>query len=252
MEKSLFEIKRDYEAIVDELEINGGELTEELEQQLAINEEEVVDKLDNYRKIIINLENETVAIKEEINRLKAFSKTKENTAKRLKESALDAVITFGQDGKSGNKVFNLPDCKFFTRTSKSFCINEERLNILINCFLQYMEGLVNNELLVEEHGSISEDAAIGEINKIAKEQYNLLGEFTKDDLHVIKINLSVKTRLSELLKADMYEVSRAYFSNIDCGSDYDIDANKSELKADASIYSMTIGEIETKQNLQIK
>ena len=123
---SIYNITTELEDIFLELEENGGELTPELEERLAITQDNLKSKLDSYRKAYTMFNLEAESCKKEEQRLAVLRKTKENNAERLKGVMLDAVIAYGDLGKSGNKVINLVDSKLYTknrvRTSLSFWI----------------------------------------------------------------------------------------------------------------------------------
>ena len=121
---SIYNITTELEDIFLELEENGGELTPELEEHLAITQDNLKSKLDGYRKAYTVLNLEAESCKKEEQRLAVLRKTKENNAERLKSVMLDAVITYGDLGKSGNKVINLVDSKLYTKNSKCVEIDE--------------------------------------------------------------------------------------------------------------------------------
>ena len=110
---SIYNITTELEDIFLELEENGGELTPELEERLAITQESLKSKLDSYRKAYTMFNLEAESCKKEEQRLAVLRKTKENNAERLKSVMLDAVITYGDLGKSGNKVINLVDSTLY-------------------------------------------------------------------------------------------------------------------------------------------
>lgn len=112
---SIYNITTELEDIFLELEENGGELTPELKERLAITQDNLKSKLNSYRKAYTVLNLEAESCKKEEQRLAVLRKTKENNAERLKGVMLDAVITYGDLGKSGNKVINLVDSKLYTK-----------------------------------------------------------------------------------------------------------------------------------------
>ena len=114
---SIYNITTELEDIFLELEENGSELTPELEERLAITQDNLKEKLNNYRKAYTMLNLDAESCKKEEQRLAVLRKTKENNAERLKGIMLDAVIAYGDLGKSGNKVINLVDSKLYTKNS---------------------------------------------------------------------------------------------------------------------------------------
>lgn len=145
---NIYNITAELEDIFLELEENGGELTPELEERLAITQDNLKSKLDGYRKAYTVLNLEAESCKKEEQRLAVLHKTKENNAERLKGVMLDAVIAYGDLGKSGNKVINLVDSKFYTKNSKCVKINENLNQIFIDLVLEHLQSLWDNDMMM--------------------------------------------------------------------------------------------------------
>ena len=62
---------------------------------------------------------------------------------------LDAVITYGDLGKSGNKVINLVDSKLYTKNSKCVEIDENLNQIFIDLVLEHLQSLWDNDMIEE-------------------------------------------------------------------------------------------------------
>lgn len=144
---NIYNITAEFEDIFLELEENGGELTPELEERFAITQESLKSKLDSYRKTYTVLNLEAESCKKEEQRLAVLRKTKENNAERLKGVMVDAVIDYGDLGKSGNKVINLVDSKLYTKNSKCAKIYENLNQIFIGLVLEYLQSLWNNDII---------------------------------------------------------------------------------------------------------
>jgi hypothetical protein len=93
MKQSLFNIQSEYLALASALE--QGEVTPELEQQLAITEQALQTKAVGYAHIIRESEANVTAIKDEIARLQALLKSEQNKADRLKSAISNAMQMFG-------------------------------------------------------------------------------------------------------------------------------------------------------------
>lgn len=145
---NIYNITTELEDIFLELEENGGELTPELEERLAITQESLKSKLDSYRKAYTVLNLEAESCKKEEQRLAVLRKTKENNAERLKCVMLDAVIAYGDLGKSGNKVINLVDSKFYTKNSKCVEIDKNLNQIFIDLVLEHLQSLWDNDMMI--------------------------------------------------------------------------------------------------------
>lgn len=115
---NIFEIGQQYQEIMDELEENGGELTEEIQERLNINRNEMNDKLDAYRKVIKMKDADIATAKEEIEELSRKIKVRENIIKRLKDTISFAVNKYGGLTKGGSRTFSNGLNKFtFVKTT---------------------------------------------------------------------------------------------------------------------------------------
>jgi len=93
MKKSLYNIEKEYLEIANQLE--DGELSEELEQALTINQAELQGKAVAYAYVIKEADDTVSAIDAEIKRLQALKKTEKNKAERLKETISNAMDLYG-------------------------------------------------------------------------------------------------------------------------------------------------------------
>ncbi len=102
--KSLWEIDADLQKATQELIENGGELTDELNEILTVNNNEFEQKAENYLWLIKNLENEADLRTSEINRLKAKNEAILTTIDTLKSKLIPALL---KRGKTKISDFNL-------------------------------------------------------------------------------------------------------------------------------------------------
>jgi hypothetical protein len=93
--KSMYEISREAMDIVSALEENEGELNPDIESALRINQNELQDKAINYSYAIKTVSNDVDAISEEIKRLQALKKAKENVVQKLKDTVVNAMQIYG-------------------------------------------------------------------------------------------------------------------------------------------------------------
>jgi hypothetical protein len=93
MKQSLYHIQTEYMQLAHALE--HGELTPELEQQLAITEAALEQKAIGYAHIILDAESNVAQINAEIARLQDLKKSEQNKANRLKETIANAMQMFG-------------------------------------------------------------------------------------------------------------------------------------------------------------
>lgn len=104
MNKSLYHIQSEYLQLAQTLEDNGGEITEGIEEALAINQEQLQHKGVNYALVIRQLDGEAEIIAGEIKRLTDLKKSKENAAKRLKDTLKGAMEMFQIQSIKGDLI----------------------------------------------------------------------------------------------------------------------------------------------------
>ena len=103
---TLYGITADMQQILQLIEENEGEMTPEIEQALAITEDQFVQKAEDYGKAILNLKAMAVAAKNEKDRLVGLQKFYENAYKRL-ESALSTAMQVFDHEKVENASMRL-------------------------------------------------------------------------------------------------------------------------------------------------
>lgn len=188
---SLFEIQGNLRGIFNELEMNGGELTPELEEALIINQENLKEKLSAYRAVIAETKMQIEAADAEIKRVQAFKKTKVNLEERLRNSCLDAVLQFGDTGKSGNKIVEFGTNKMFTRDTKSVELDKVIIDTIRESYIRLIGEYENDvEGEVEE---LSMDYILmyisREVNAVRALYEKEPVEITIDDLRCINVKV---------------------------------------------------------------
>lgn len=96
---TLYDITVEQQLLLDQLEENGGELTEELEAALALTEENFDVKAEGYIEAIAKYRDLAANAAERIRKYQQTKKTAENIEKRLKERLLFAMQVFGENKK---------------------------------------------------------------------------------------------------------------------------------------------------------
>lgn len=91
--KSLFQITKEAQELV--LGLIEGELTEQLENALVINQSELQEKAINYGYAIKSIEADVDTIDKEIDRLKALKTVRTNAIERMKSCVLEAMEIYG-------------------------------------------------------------------------------------------------------------------------------------------------------------
>lgn len=221
---SLFSIQMELEDIFMEIEDNGGEVDDAILERLAITEQNFKQKLEDYRRAYSALTYEAEACKKEKTRIDGIIKVRENNARRLKNAMYDAVVAYGDCGKSGNKVVNLTDAKLYTRKSKSCIINQELVGILRTLVLDNLRELWNNDMLLTEEGadSIDPNGFLDVINAnfraLHPDMASMLYEernhyFTVDDLANLNFTVEIETNALSVISKSQLGIINAYFDN---------------------------------------
>ena len=125
---TLYQISEDQRRLNAMLEETGGELTTELEEALAITEQNFVTKAENYGKAILHYKQMVAAAKAETDRIKAIQKTCENAIARMEERLRDAMILFDKP-----KV-EMATLKLSLRKSDRVVIDDEN-NLPADCIV---------------------------------------------------------------------------------------------------------------------
>lgn len=97
MKLTLYQIEQNYLQIAEQLIDTGGEISPEIEEQLAITEEQLQNKSVAYSFVIKEIDNECEIIDNEIKRLQAMKKARENASTRLKNNIKEAMDLFQID-----------------------------------------------------------------------------------------------------------------------------------------------------------
>ena len=122
---SLFQLTLEELSFIELMEENGGEVTDEILEDLAIRRDNFQHKAEAYTRFILKLESEADAAAAEIKRIQALKKAKENTVARLKEHLLAALMVFTQEDAKGIRRFETPLAKLSTRKSVAVEILDE-------------------------------------------------------------------------------------------------------------------------------
>ena len=253
---NIWQIQQDLLSIFDELEENGGELTEELEQQLAISQEDFRSKVESYTNVIKSVKADIAAIDEETKRLAALKKNKNALIDRLSKVIIDAVEMFGDTTKSGGKFFDYGTGKVSIRNSQKVVLNDDKIEAISNevCKAFAYEAMMGN-------ASNREDFTFEDIIQRCKEhtKYDESGQVidapefvTKEDIKNSVVEITFREHIQDILSGDGYNlIKRLLMYNNSPSFIPKIDKIqlKNELK-DAT--DITIGKIESNKTLTIK
>ena len=114
---SLWQLTMEELSFIAMMEENGGEVNDDIMEDLAIRREKFKDKAEAYSKFILKLESEAEQAAAEIKRIQALKKAKENTVTRLKETLLSALMVFTEEDAKGIRRYETPLAKLSTRKS---------------------------------------------------------------------------------------------------------------------------------------
>ena len=118
---TLFELTSLQRDIEDSLYENGGEITPEIEEALALTQDSLPAKIDGYNALIRKMAFMEFNCKSEIERLTKLKKTAENGQKSLKRHIIDAMKNFGFKRLDGTT------CKMTLSSTKGVSVDEDVL-----------------------------------------------------------------------------------------------------------------------------
>lgn len=195
---SLYTISNELLNTLGDIEANDGEITEAQIEELEIKQDELEAKLTDYVKAIQVFKADADAAKAEKKRIGDIQNKFTNRINRLKENMLHAVELFGNEGKS-NKYIDLPIGRIYTKVSKSIEIDDERIDILLKYFKDYLMNLCTNGI-VENCDKDTMQYILDCINANYKADYpDNYTPFTIGDLRCIEITISQTDSMFNML-----------------------------------------------------
>lgn len=93
---NIFEIKKEYVAILEQIIENDGVIDAELEAKLNVTVENMHEKCHAYRSFTVTLQGENAVISDEIKRLQAIKNRNCKTVESLQLKILSVVIDYGE------------------------------------------------------------------------------------------------------------------------------------------------------------
>ena len=127
---NIYEISQTLLDIYNELEENGGELTEELEKALTITQADFKQKVRDYANVIKQVDLDIAGIDQEVKRLKAYKESKAKTKYRLSSILVNAIDMFGEHTKSGGAYVDLGDEKISVRNTTKVEVDTDTVNAI--------------------------------------------------------------------------------------------------------------------------
>lgn len=198
---SLYNIEQNLLRLFDEIDEQEGEITDEQLEQLTISEDRLKEKLKQYQDAIIKWKADAEACKAEEKRIAQVRRKYDNRCERLKESMKEAVIRFGDDGKSGNKFIELYSSRLYTKDTPSVVVDEVRVQLLINTIM-YILNRLNKDGVLDIANFSSEDLLKQVNDRVIELHGKDYVKFTIADLSAIKLQVIVDLPLTNLDKHD--------------------------------------------------
>lgn len=185
---NIFQISQDLLDAFQELEDNGGELTDELEAKLTVSQADFKTKVKGYTDVIKHTEGDIKLIDEEISRLKELKDSKKKAITRLEKIIIWAIGMFGEANKSGNKFVDFGTGKVIIRNTEKVEVDDEFAEDAVNKFMEQIREiaftgeLANND--IEDLVTLPDDVINGVTAKISvdvplKEFYGSAGNILR-------------------------------------------------------------------------
>lgn len=252
---NIWQIQQDLLDIFNELEENGGELTEELEQQLAISQEDFRSKVENYTNVIKSVKADIAAIDQETKRLAELKKSKTVMVDRLSKVIIEAVDRFGETTKNGGKFFDYGTGKVSIRNSQKVELDENKLEAISNEFgkafaVEAMLGNASNResFTVEDMIQRCKEHKLNMVDAIIDDPQDINGF----DLENTNVDITISKPILSFFSGDGYKLMKdiAVIAN-----DFKVvpKVDKNSLKSCVSVGNeINIGKVEPNKTLTIK
>ena len=254
---NIWQIQQDLLAVFDELEENGGELTEELEERLAIGQENFKSKVEGYVNVIKQIKSDIAAIDQESKRLADLKKSKNAVIERLTKVLCPAIERFGDVSKSGSAFVDYGTGKVTIRNTQKVELDDDKVDAITNEFskaiaYEAMLGNASNREGFTYEEMIQRCKEHTEVDPIDGGTENASQEVTVNDIMATEVEVSFKKPLCELMSAeDGYKIVKEIASTGNFVIKPSI--TKSILKSSIIAGSdITIGKIIDNQSLTIK
>lgn len=206
---NIYQISQDLLSLFDEIEANGGEITPEQEQELAITQDALKDKVKNYVGVIQHYKDDLAAIKAEEARLKSLKDSKQKVIDRLSDVLIKAIDDFGDTNKNGVKSIEYPTGRVSIRRSEAVEVDDN----VVQHIVKALNTCVNNEIYNNQIDVIDRIDKDILTDKIATMPHKL-GEVIVDhgysvtdgDLNHVKLDVSCQINLADVLDGTAYNV----------------------------------------------
>lgn len=251
MSKSIYQISDELQLIINEIEENGGEITEDIEQKLAISQDELESKIDSYCNIIASVNSNIDFCKKEKQRINDLQNIKKNLVDNLKKRVLEAVERFGYEGKSGNKVIDTQTHKLFTKNTQLVIVDRERYELICNEAINYISELDTNGIL-DGSDNVDLSGMLAAINSIIGAGREDFVPFTISDLCSCRYTMEFSVNLLDLMRNPyILEVLRT-FQTYKAEEDSILLKNSLLADKESGKNNFTVAQLSTNTSLTIK
>lgn len=244
---NIFQISQELLDIFQELEENGGELTDELEAQLAVSQADFKSKVKSYTDVIKSAQGDIDLIDKEIARLKDIKESKNKAIERLEKVIIWAVGMFGEQNKSGNKFVDFGTGKVSIRNTKKVEVNQDFTDSVVKELFSYL-NMLNYTKELQYADSVDVDSCI-----TALKQMETPVTVTPEELNNIKASFNFDITLSQLLEGQGLEFTKRFLTFV---NSYKVKSNVSKTMLKDVIEEghdvSAIGHIVENQTLTIK
>ena len=253
---NIWQIQQELLSIFEELEENGGELNEELEQRLSISQEDFRSKIENYTNMIKVVKGEIATIDEETKRLDKLKKTKTAFIERLSKILINGIELFGDTTKSGSKVFDYGTGKVSIRNTQKVELDDDKVKTIS----KELYKALSFEAMMGA-GSNRENFTFEDIIERCKEHKEYLEngnivnapeDITKEDIQNTVVEITFREHIQDLMKGEGFaNIKNLFMYNHEVDFTPKIDKNqlKNEMKDTNNI---TIGKVVSNKTLVIK
>jgi hypothetical protein len=203
---NIFDISKELLDIFQELEENGGELTDELESRLAITQADFQAKVKSYTDVIKYTNAEIDLIDKEIARLKSLKESKNKAIDRLESIVIWAVSKFGDTTKAGNKFIDFGTGKVTVRNSEKVEVDTDIADTVVKNVFSYL-----NMLNFTKELNYTENINSSDVVKAIGEMENPVN-ITEEEFNNIDASLSINFNLKKLLDSKGIEFTKQFLN----------------------------------------
>ena len=225
---NIYEISQALLDIYNELEENGGELTEELEKALTITQADFKQKVRAYVSVIKQINLDITGIDQEVKRLTAYKESKAKAKDRLSAILAKAIDMFGEHTKSGSAYIDLGDEKISVRNTTKVEVDTDTVNAIAKDVMNTYNNLNWTNSWDEANLSIQSFIDRGKTHTKTDEN----GEEVPDPINIIPenykdINATIKLTmpLSKLIGYEGIEFAKQLLNT---GSAYSVEGSVSK------------------------